>query len=103
MQQVYVFHLLNLLPGSKKIHLIRQSVVITAPDSRDEIQGLKEALNILLNLVRYRTSNFGLSTVILMHIVHHTCHSPIGKAKYLLDTLRDVCFQEIMSDYTRSP
>ena len=34
-----------------------------------------------------------------MHIIRHTCHLPTVKAKYLLDALRDVHFQEIMSDY----
>jgi hypothetical protein len=34
-----------------------------------------------------------------MHMICQTCHSPIVKAKYILDTLRDVHFQEMMSDY----
>jgi hypothetical protein len=60
---------------------------------------LKEVQNVLLYLARYRPSNFGLSTAILMHMIRQTCHSPIVKTKYILDTLRDVRFQEIMSDY----
>jgi hypothetical protein len=60
---------------------------------------LKEVHNVLLYLARYRPSNFGLSTAILMHMICQTCHSPIVKTKYILDILRDVHFQEIMSDY----
>jgi hypothetical protein len=60
---------------------------------------LKEAQNVLLNLARYRPSNFGISTGILMHMIRATCHSPIVKLKYLNDALRDVRFEEIMDDY----
>ena len=60
---------------------------------------LKEAQNVLLNLARYRPSNFGISTGILMHMIRATCHSPIVKLKYLNDALREVRFKEIMSDY----
>jgi hypothetical protein len=60
---------------------------------------LKEAQNVLLHLAKYRPSNFGISTGILMHIIRHVCHSPIVKHRYLRDALRDVRFQEIMSDY----
>ena len=34
-----------------------------------------------------------------MYMIHQTCHSPIVKAKYICDNLRDVCFQEIVSSY----
>src|SRR6267154_2915778 len=60
---------------------------------------LKEAQNVLLHLARYRPSNFGISTGILMQIIRHVCHSPPIKHKYLRDALRDVRFQEIISDY----
>jgi hypothetical protein len=60
---------------------------------------LKEVQNVLLYLVRYRPSNLGLSTAILMHMICQMCHSPIVKTKYILDILRDVHFQDIMSDY----
>ena len=60
---------------------------------------LKEAQNVLLNLARYRPSNFGISTGILMHMIRATCHSPIVKLKYLNDALRDVHFKEIMNNY----
>ena len=60
---------------------------------------LKEAQNVLLHLARYRPSNFGISTGILMHIIRHVCHSPTIKHQYLRDALRDVRFQEIISDY----
>ena len=60
---------------------------------------LKEAQNVLLDLARYRPSNFGISAGILMHMICHTCHSPIVKSKYLRDALRDVRFEEIRSDY----
>ena len=60
---------------------------------------LKEGQNVLLHLARYRPSNFGISTGILMHIIRHVCHSPVAKQKYLRDALRDIRFQEVMSDY----
>ena len=34
-----------------------------------------------------------------MHMIRHVCHSPIIKHRYLRDALRDVRFQEIISDY----
>jgi hypothetical protein len=34
-----------------------------------------------------------------MHMIHQMCHSPIVKPEYIHDTLRDVCFEEIMSDH----
>ena len=60
---------------------------------------LKEAHNVLLHLARYRPSNFGISTDILMHIIQHVCHSPIAEQKYLQEALWDVRFQEVMNDY----
>jgi hypothetical protein len=32
-------------------------------------------------------------------MIHQMCHSPIVEAKYICDTLRDVCFEEIMSNH----
>jgi hypothetical protein len=60
---------------------------------------LKESQNVLLDLARYRPSNFGLSTAILMHMIRYVCHTPIAKQGYLRDALRDLRFQEIMHDY----
>jgi hypothetical protein len=61
-------------------------------------QWLKEAQNVLLNLARYRPSNFGISVGILMHMIHYVCHMPIKVQKCLEDALQDVNFQEIMKD-----
>ena len=60
---------------------------------------LRECQNVLLDLARHRPSNFGLSVAILMHMIRHVCHSPEAKQSYLRDALRDVRFQEVMSDY----
>ena len=58
-----------------------------------------KAQNVLLHLARYRPSNFGIFTGILMHIIQHICHSPIAQQKYLWEALQDVRFQEVMNDY----
>ena len=61
---------------------------------------LRECQNVLLDLARYRPSNFGISVAILMHMIRYVCHSPDVKNKpYLQDALRDVRFQEVMSDW----
>jgi hypothetical protein len=60
---------------------------------------MKEGQNVLLDLARYRPSNFGISTAILMHIIRYVCHTPVVKQGYLRDGLRDVRFEEIITDY----
>jgi hypothetical protein len=60
---------------------------------------LKEAQNVLLDLVRHRPSNFGISTALIMHLIWFVCYTPVAKKGYLHDALRDVQFEEIMSDY----
>jgi hypothetical protein len=60
---------------------------------------LKELQNVQLHLARYRPSNFGTSTGILMHLIRHVCHSPIAKQQFLRDALRELRFEETMVDF----
>jgi hypothetical protein len=60
---------------------------------------LLEGQNVLLDLARHRPSNLGLSTGILMHLIRHVCHTPLVLQGYLRDALRDVRFEEVMSDF----
>jgi hypothetical protein len=53
---------------------------------------------VLLDLARYRPSNFGISTSILMHMIRYITHSPIAKQKHLREALRDIQFQTTMND-----
>ena len=48
-----------------------------------------------LVLARARPSNYGVTTTIIMRLIHHTCHFPIIEKDYLWDALRDLRFEEI--------
>src|ERR1700676_2448900 len=60
---------------------------------------LNETQDVLLDIARYRRTNFGISTAILMHMIRHVCHTPIVKNGYLHDALRDVRFEETMINH----
>jgi hypothetical protein len=61
---------------------------------------LKEAQNVLLNLAKYRPSNFGISTAILISNAYDTFHLPhtCHQEGLSLGHLRDIHFEEIMTD-----
>ena len=52
-----------------------------------------------LALARARPSNYGVTTTTIMHLIHHTCHSPIIEKDYLWDALRDLRFEEIRETF----
>ena len=60
---------------------------------------LLELRNVQLALARARPSNYGVTTTIIMHLIRHTCHSPIIEKDYLRDALRDLRFEEICETF----
>ena len=60
---------------------------------------LLELRNVQLALARARPSNYGVSTSIIMHLIRHTCHSPIIEKNYLRDGLRDLRFEEVCETF----
>ena len=60
---------------------------------------LLELRNVQLVLARARPSNYRVTTTIIMHLICHTCHSPIIEKDYLWDALRDLRFEEIRETF----
>ena len=56
-------------------------------------------VRIHLTQFRFNTSNFGISTFIVMHLLRHTVHSPIPDTPWLTAALMKLRFQKTMGTF----
>lgn len=60
---------------------------------------IRELQNVQMKLAKAQPSNYGVSTSVIMHLICHTCHTPLIEKDYLREALRSLRFEEIWSTF----